>query len=140
MRPEDLLGREFDWLACDAAGEVALFCTAGGGYPPNVFVGAIDEFDAALDGLLRLSASTTGTFVEDAIDERVWKPAVERGLYIFDSDVDGGPYRRVGMPKVPVRVLSLPLILREVFERIRLPIHFRDSNAITKQIILRAGF
>ena len=29
---EDLLGWDFEWLACDADGHVGLFTTAGGGF------------------------------------------------------------------------------------------------------------
>src|SRR5437899_85750 len=35
---DEILGLEFDWLASDADGHVALFSTAGGGYAPEDFL------------------------------------------------------------------------------------------------------
>ncbi|RKG76654.1 hypothetical protein D7W79_17330 [Corallococcus exercitus] len=35
---KDISGYEFDWLACDGAGHVGFFSTAGGGHAPEAFL------------------------------------------------------------------------------------------------------
>lgn len=52
----EILGLEFDWLASDADGHVALFSTAGGGYTPEAFLQDTDAHDRAAP------ASTTALF------------------------------------------------------------------------------
>src|SRR5262245_52257163 len=46
---DEILGLEFDWLASDADGHVALFSTAGGGFAPDEFLSDTDAHDRAID-------------------------------------------------------------------------------------------
>lgn len=55
---EEILGLEYDWLASDAKGFVALFTTAGGGYAPTEFLKDTDAHDRAIDIILDLPATT----------------------------------------------------------------------------------
>ena len=53
---DQVLGFEYDWLASDVDGHVALFSTAGGGYAPNEFLRDTAEHDAAIELILALKA------------------------------------------------------------------------------------
>jgi hypothetical protein len=43
----------------------------------------------------------------------------ERGLFAFDSDPHGGPYRLVAAPVTPVRAADLPELASEVVGLLR---------------------
>lgn len=66
MTPTISLGsiasHEYDWLATDINGFVALFSTTGGGYAPEQFLRDTDAHDAALDTILAISATTRARF------------------------------------------------------------------------------
>lgn len=106
---EEIAGFEFDWLACDRDGHVALFSTAGGGYAPKEFRSDTDAHDAAIAAILAgpercvsmLAPALAPGFVN------TWRSVAERGLYAFDSDPNGGPYRLVASPEVPILVRDL---------------------------------
>ena len=64
---EDLLGLEFDWLAVDGDGHVALFSTAGGGYAPEEALRDGEAQEAAIDVIVAAPVTTRLRFVhEDA--------------------------------------------------------------------------
>lgn len=109
-RPEDIRGLEYDWLATDADGHVAFFSTAGGGYAPEEFLRDTDLYDAAMEAILATSARTQARFAPSLAPEcqNTWKLMAERGLFGFDSDPHGGPYRLVSAPEQPVQSNELP--------------------------------
>ena len=53
----EIVGLEFDWLACDADGHVGFFSTAGGGCAPEAFLRDTDAFDAAIEAIRSSSCS-----------------------------------------------------------------------------------
>ena len=107
---EEILGFEFDWLASDADGHVALFSTAGGGFPPREFLRDTESHDAAIDAILASAARTEARFAPQLHSglQNTWRAVAERGLFAFDSEPHGGPYRLVAVPKDPIRVADLP--------------------------------
>lgn len=130
MSREQIAGFEYDWLACDAAGHVALFSTAGSGHAPEEFLRDPDAHDAAIAAILAHPSSTTAK-VAPAIAPgltNTWKMVAERGLYAFDGDPSGGPYRLVAAPDRPVRVTSMPAQVAEVVSRLALPLRFAEMK------------
>ena len=117
---EEILGFEFDWLASDAEGHVALFSTAGGGYAPPAFLRDVEAHDHAIAAIMATPASTTARFAPELPSDRTntWRLAAERGLFAFDSDVHGGPYLLVAAPHTPVRAAVLPRPAAEVVGRL----------------------
>lgn len=105
----DIRGLEYDWLATDADGHVAFFSTAGGGYAPDEFLRDTDVHDAAITVILGLPARTEARFAPSVTTgcQNTWKLMAERGLFAFDSDPQGGPYRLVSAPKQPIRANEL---------------------------------
>lgn len=113
---DEVRGLEYDWLGCDADGHVALFSTAGGGYAPEAFLRDTDAHAAGLDELLALPASTTAiqapALPADLPD--TWRRVAERGLFAFDSDFNGGPYRLVAVPAAAATLERLPATIAAV--------------------------
>ena len=109
----DVLGLEYDWLGCDESGCVALFSTAGSGYAPGAFLDDTDAHDRAIEAILALPASTEARFFPDLSPGLVntWRLVAERGLYAYDCDPNGGPYRQVASPANPARIGTFPAIV-----------------------------
>jgi len=118
----EIRGFEFDWLATDVDGHVALFSTAGGGYAPEEFLRDTDQHDKAIHALLDSEGSTAARFAPELPpgSKNTWKMVAERGLFAFDSDAYGGPYRLVAAPEAPIHVTNLPAVAAEVAARLPL--------------------
>ena len=107
---QDIQGYEFDWLACDGAGHVGFFSTAGGGYVPSEVLLDTDALDAAIQAILASAVSSQVRFAPSLKEgfENTWRMMAERGVFAFDADVHGRPYQRVAAPVNPMRVEDLP--------------------------------
>ena len=107
---DEILGFEFDWLASDADGHVAIFSTAGGGYAPEEFLQDTEAHDLAIDAILTSAASTKAQFAPQLPEglKNTWRMMAERGVFAFDSDPHGGPYHLVAAPEFAIRVSALP--------------------------------
>jgi hypothetical protein len=138
----ELLGWEFDWLGCDVDDHVALFSTAGGGYVPDEVLRDTDAHGEAIDAILGRSAAINAQFVPklgfDCTD--IWKNVAERGLFVFDADVNGGPYSLIAAPLVAVRVGQLPAIVGELLRRVALRhLRFADLSVVSEQTLRPGG-
>jgi hypothetical protein len=136
--PEDILGFEFDWLASDADGHVAFFSTAGGGYAPEEFLQDTDVHDAAIDAILASPVRTRARFAPEVHSDaqNTWKLMAERGLFAFDSDAHGGPYRLVAAPESPIRIADLPETIGSIVGRIVLRgLSFVQSREIATRLL-----
>ncbi|HRI68578.1 MAG TPA: hypothetical protein PK156_30325 [Polyangium sp.] len=137
--PEEIHGLEYDWLACDANGFVGLFSTAGGGYAPREFLLDTEAHDEALDAILELPASTEARFAPKLLPnlQNTWQLVAERGLFAFDSDSHGGPYRQVAAPVVPIQIEKLPEPVRKLVGSINLQrIRFDSHSVISVELLI----
>jgi len=135
IKREDAEGLEYDWLAVDAEGFVALFSTAGAGFVPDELLRDPEGFDAAIKALLGMPARTTAKCGRDLPPGRVntWRLVAERGLFAFDSDPLGGPYRLIAKPHVAVRARDLPPEISSVVGRIALTtVSFKVANEVNE--------
>ena len=109
-------GREFDWLAIDAVGHVALLSTAGGGFVPDAALDIMGEYDDAIDAILAFPENTVAAYAPTipAHLTNTWRLVAERGLYAFDADANGGPYRCVAAPHVAIQADHLPALARSL--------------------------
>lgn len=77
------MGCEFDWYACDASGNVALFSTVGFGEIPEVVFSALYEYAMvdicfSLDGSsLKITPAAWGT-------PEVFRKYSANGLFVYD--------------------------------------------------------
>lgn len=119
---EEIRGLEYDWLAVDANGHVALFSTAGGGYAPPEFLRDTDLHDAGIDALMASPRRTTARFFPKVANglPNAWKSAAESGAYAFDSDPSGGAYRLVASPEIPALIDDFPESTRLAAKRVHL--------------------
>ncbi|USD19840.1 hypothetical protein MJO52_12185 [Microbulbifer variabilis] len=85
---EELEGREFDWFAIDSEGNIGLFSTAGEGKIPGPVMEAYSEHDNISE---QLESPNWGS-------SEVWSDYAVLGLYVYDWDLPGGPYKRVRAP------------------------------------------
>jgi hypothetical protein len=90
---EEIQGHEYDWLACNMHGHVAMFSTAGGGYAPRVFLADPDGYDDALDAIMSREACTSARLAPHVAEGLInaWIDLAERGHFSYDSDPTGGP-------------------------------------------------
>ncbi len=133
---EEIAGLEFDWIACDAEQRVALFSTAGGGAAPAEFLLDTEAHDAAIEALLTMPGRTTARVAPCVADglRNTWKLAAERGLFAFDADPYGGPYRLVAAPAEPCLLRSLPGAVRDVAARIRFSRCSFERDAVIRSV------
>jgi hypothetical protein len=119
----EILGFEYDWLAADGEGHVAIFTTAGGSYAPEEFLRDTDEHRRAIGAALAMPSSTVAVFAPELPPgyKNTWLDMAERGFYGFDGDPCGDPYRKVAAPRRPVRVEELRPDIATVVRRLVLP-------------------
>ena len=79
-------GIEWDWFACDQVGNVALISSGGSGQVPRGLLAREAEIQALRD------------FLGLGYDADSWRLAAEQGLFGYDVDVRGGPFRRLTRP------------------------------------------
>jgi len=141
-RSDELLGTEYDWLASDADGRVALFSTAGGAVVPNGFLGSVDQHDRAIDAILQLAPTTSELFAPTLAPglDNTWAEVARRGLFAYVSDAHGGPYRLVAAPTNPAHLSSLPESVRQVAEKLKFAhLSFAQTDTIPAATIRAHG-
>ncbi|MGS2724731.1 hypothetical protein ACVBEJ_13395 [Porticoccus sp. GXU_MW_L64] len=85
---EELVGREFDWFAIDIEGNIGLFSTTGEGTIPSPVIEAYSEHDKISE---QLESPNWGS-------SEVWSDYSALGLYVYDWDLHGGPYKQTRAP------------------------------------------
>jgi len=134
----EISGLEFDWLASDANGHVAMFSTAGGGYAPEEFLRDTDAHDNAADIILALPSYTKARFAPELGPglKNTWQMMAERGFFAFDSDPNGGPYRLVAAPERATHVSELPRVVSDVVARlVFLHLKFSELSRISGDLL-----
>lgn len=135
---EDIEGYEYDWIACDADGHVALFSTGGSGYAPVAFLRDIDAHDAAIDRIIAMPASTQALKCPDLGPEyaNTWRDVAVRGLFAFDCDSSKGAYKRVAVPLSPAYLHDFDHSVVETAKQICLGnIRFSDVEFLTQDVV-----
>ncbi len=99
-----------------------------------------DAHANAIRAVLAGPASTSARFapLPAAQNENTWELVAERGLYAFDADIDGGPYRLVAAPESAIDVSHLPEAAVDVirvltFSRLR----FAGRTTLSEQDLRR---
>lgn len=117
---EELEGREFDWYAIDSEGNIGLFSTAGEGTIPGTVMDSYSEHDDISE---QLESPYWG-------NSEVWSDYATLGLYVYDWDLHGGPYKR---ERVPSNVMSneLKTKLLSMVSLFNLSVSFEDLEEIT---------
>ena len=138
---DDISGAEYDWLACDGDGRVALFSTACGGYAPDQILRDTDAHETATIAVLACRATTSTRFAPTLASkyENTWKLVAERGLFAFDADANGSPYQLVAAPEDAIDVDQLPEAAVDVIRFLTFPQLRFSSMTMLSQHDLRNG-
>jgi hypothetical protein len=131
-------GLEFDWLGCDDGGNLAFFSTAGGGYVPDRVLQNADAQADAVAAILAGKSIAAARFAPELAPHCIntWKMAAERGMFAFDADIGGGPYKLVAAPNVPIRVEQLPARISDAFRDIKFRfLNFAELKTLTARTL-----
>jgi hypothetical protein len=101
---DELEGREFDWYAIDASGNIAIFCTAGEGCIPDDVISCFEKHDEISDSIESPNWGSSD----------VWSDYSALGLYVFDWDLHGGPYKRKRLPSAEISIELKERIMKVV--------------------------
>jgi hypothetical protein len=134
---DDILGLEYDWLGIDDRGCVALFSTAGAGYAPTTVLRDTDAHDLAIQAVIALPPSTAARFAPDLAPGVIntWRLVAERGLFAYDCDPNGGPYRLVAAPISSVLIDALPPVVASVATAFRCSLRFNLQRIMTAEAL-----
>jgi hypothetical protein len=126
--PDSILGTDHDWLACDRAGFVAGFWSAGGRLIPEAIHDVLDAHWDAVQEILKLP-----TDVHTPGDE-----LAARGVFVFDSSFFDDPYRVMAAPVRPRRLDELPATVAEVARAVRfMELTFLELAQFPEEILER---
>lgn len=128
---------EFDWLACDEAGELAQMLASGIGKVPEQALHS-EEMLFALHLYLDELPEREPLSIPDGSFDTLLAAPQKRGLYVFDAlessqDEHGraGTYRLVAAPVQPLHLDELPEPLRPIVAR--LPVRFAGAGSVEVQ-------
>ena len=120
---------EFDWLACDADGFVAMFSSAGFGAVPEESVPIAESLDAALDRIKALPVTGEATSISGRTTPDDWVATARRGLFAFDWAHMRDRYQLEGLPSTPVHIDEIPDdVISNVAKRVRIPVRFSQLS------------
>ncbi len=102
------LGIEFDWLAVDPSGALAVLTSAGYGPVPKAVREHVESVDAALE-LINTWPCVGGSISQpgDTGNHADWRDLAARGFYAYDWKDSFGPYVRLAVPTTPLTVDNL---------------------------------
>lgn len=134
MKPtHKFLGTEFDWLATDLDGHVAMFSTGGRGPIPGLLASSGTYLDCVLERILALhirgDAPTVLSYPRD------WFEVARRGLFAYDWKWNSNLYEIEARPLVPLTVGEIEDVeVRDITSRVQLPIRFASAKFISPDL------
>ena len=108
-------GGEFWWFACDKALHVAVFCTAGFGYVPNLVLKNKEAYlslftwiacTAKPCSLVETEKTAPKSMCTNLVEEIEF---AEKGLFYYDNlSAMNKPYQRILIPRTPIVIDDIP--------------------------------
>ncbi|MFI6427884.1 hypothetical protein [Promicromonospora sp. NPDC050880] len=135
LERDDVAGREWDFLAIDRDGSVALISSAGYGPIPDAVLSQGVSVETVVAGL-RTELPVIGESLDRREQDRLgdysdWFEASKRGLYTYDWHVHGGPYEQVSAPSAVLRAEGLTPEVSHVAALLRLPVLFAETAQLS---------
>lgn len=122
---------EFDWLACDAEGFVAMFSSAGFGAIPEESVPFAESLDAALDRIKALPVTGEATSISGGTTPDDWIATARRGLFAFNWAHMRDRYQLEALPSRPIHIDEIPdEVISDVAKRVRISVRFSQLRWI----------
>ncbi|MBE1878055.1 hypothetical protein [Myceligenerans pegani] len=134
MDRDNVGGREWDFLALDRAGAIALISSAGYGLIPKLVLNhgrSVETAVAALQVLPVIGESLDRRGGDRSGDYSDWFEASRRGLYTYDWQLLHGPYERVSVPSVMLRASEVDPEIAQAAGLLRLPVRFAETAPFT---------
>ncbi|MFD3399486.1 hypothetical protein ACFWUU_02340 [Kribbella sp. NPDC058693] len=137
MNHSDVWGREWDFLAVDETGQVAVLSTAGYGPIPAAVLADRENVEHAIEDLARMPVTTTAVPADPDRPGNYsdWYDVSARGFYTFDWRVWHGPYELIATPSDPAQIEHLPDVLRTAANLLRIPQLFAELSSL--QLVLQ---
>jgi hypothetical protein len=128
-------GIEFDWLAVDEQGHVAVFSSSGSGPVPAAVNAAAAAVDSAVDVIAALEViggytDVSGCVAEDG-DYTDWYLFSSQGFYAFQWDLWDGPYIRICSPTRPITISELSPTIAQPAKLVQFNGAFAESDIVT---------
>jgi hypothetical protein len=132
----EVQGFEHDWLASDALGQVALFTTAGSGFPPAGYLRDMGAHERAIEQVLsgapRAAALSAPKIKPGLVN--TWQLLAERGFFGFDGGRSDGSYQRVAVPSRRSTLADLPGTVAIVAVSVQLlTLRFHELERVTPE-------
>ncbi|MCP2263089.1 hypothetical protein ACFQHV_22150 [Promicromonospora thailandica] len=132
---DDVVGREWDFLATDRDGSVALISSAGYGPIPEAVLSHGVAVETVVEGL-RTQLPVIGESLDCRQQDRSgdysdWFGASRRGLYTYDWHVYDGFYKQVSAPSAVLRAEGLTPEISRVAALLRLPVLFAETAQLS---------
>ena len=128
---DELFGSEWDFLALDRDGCIAFLSSGGFGPIPQVVLNdgmSVEEVVAELRTLLPVIGESLDRRGQNCSgDWSDWFEMSRRGLYAYDSDGHGGPYKQVSAPSVVLRADDLAPEIARAAGLLQLPVLFAEA-------------
>jgi hypothetical protein len=123
-------GLEFDWLACDQDGFVAMFSSAGFGPVPEDAV-HLASVRGALEGIMALPVTGQATSIGGTTTPDDWIAAAQRGLFAFDWTHARDRYQLEALPSRAVNLGDIKDdVIRSAAECVRIAVRFPELRWI----------
>ncbi len=115
---KESVGCEFDWYACDARGNVALFSTAGFGEIPEIVFSALYEY-AMVDAYFSLDRSSLKITPAAWGTREVFGKHSDNGLFVYDWQHWSGPYKCIEKPSFPLNIESIEKCVQQPLKMLK---------------------
>ena len=123
---EELKGREFDWCAIDVSGNIGMFSTAGSGFIPKSVINQYQSYNAIFENIPSPSYGTLKFFSDFS----------KLGFYVFDWDLNYGPYKKVESPQTDIDQ-ALRQKIFNISGLITLNLSFSEAYEISDELLLK---
>jgi hypothetical protein len=124
-----LWGWEWDFLAVDVVGQVAILSSAGYGAIPEPVLAAREAVERAIAAVASMPSATHAIQAEHGRDGDYsdWYTLSLRGFYTYDWHHYRGPYELISAPGEPLALSALPPSVRSAAAILTIPHAFADS-------------
>lgn len=114
-----LIEREFDWFAIDSSGKFGVFSSAGSGIIPMNVIEDFKNHDSINDQIELINSGS----------EKVWNDFANYGLYVYDWNLNNGPYIKKSNPTSKISK-KLKLELSNLRSLVKFKVSFEESIEI----------
>jgi len=130
---DDLYGYEWDFLARDHHGFMAVLSSAGYGPIPQAVLDNVTAVESAVEtlvGLCVLGESIDLRPPGSTGDHSEWFALSRRGVYTYDWNSTHGSYERVSAPTVALNIMDAEPSIQRAAALLTLPFRFAEVTRI----------